>query len=156
MKRFLESAELSEVELGTASSRREERQNADSIEEGGRQGAEGTSHGLGVGGWREVAHFRVTPNERSVSWSDPELSHASWWPFCEQCLSGSHSPLPFSGGFGNDELTYPSRLRGSVFLSSSFLTFLVLPFVGLRAPVTNKETACWSISQGWALRHLGP
>lgn len=44
----------------------------------------------GVGGWREVAHLRVTTNERSVSWSDPELSHASWWPFREQCLSGSH------------------------------------------------------------------
>ena len=43
-----------------------------------------------------------------------------------------HPPLPFSGGFGNGvELTYPSRLRGSVVLSSSFLMFLVFPFEGL-------------------------
>lgn len=57
-----------------------------------------------------------------------------------------HSPLPFSGGFGNDELTQPSRQSGSVFRSSSFLTFLVLPFVGLKATPTHKETACWLVS----------
>jgi hypothetical protein len=43
VKRFLESAELSEVELGTASSRREERQSAEI--------ASGREDGRGKGPW---------------------------------------------------------------------------------------------------------
>lgn len=51
-----------------------------------------------------------------------------------------HPPLPFSVGFGNDVgLTYPSRLRGSVFLSSNFLIFLVFPFEGLMTSDTSKK-----------------
>lgn len=92
MKRFLESAELSEVELGTASSRREERQNAETASgRGGRMtGCKGYQprtyaqesvgieklHILGCPRWR----YTVTMNEgsvvRPVCWSDPELSHA--------------------------------------------------------------------------------
>lgn len=66
MKRFLESAELSEVELGTASSRREERQSAEiaSGRDGGRvQGAMGREQ-LNILGCTWWGHL-VTMNEGS-------------------------------------------------------------------------------------------
>lgn len=67
MKRFLESAELSEVELGTASSRREERQSADSIQEGGWQGAQAMAQ---VGRPRAVEHPRVHWWRRPVTMNE--------------------------------------------------------------------------------------
>lgn len=64
-----------------------------------------------------------------------QLSRALLREVCASraCLRGGrHPPLPSPGGLGSGtELPPPSRLKGSVFLSSSFLMFLVFPFEGL-------------------------
>lgn len=51
-----------------------------------------------------------------------------------------HPPLAFSGGLGNGICpAHPSRLSGSVFLSSNFLMFLVFPFEGLVTSDASKK-----------------
>lgn len=173
VKRFLERAELSEVELVTTSS---------VGREGGAGGA-GRPHpgpprphachgpARGHGGCLPCACCRHPhPPQRSGSAQHPPLPFLGG-PALQvqpstplhpyrgtQCSglspattfvllggpgapgSAQHPPWPFSGALGSGGgPPYPSRLSGSVFLSSNFFTFLVLAFEGLMTSDAWKE-----------------